>query len=57
MLYWSMVFFVCALVSGAFAFGGIATVGAAQLASVLFVLFLALSLVLAATSVMASGKK
>ena len=41
MLYWSAVFFIIALLSAVFGFGGIAA-GAASIAKVLFFLFLVL---------------
>ncbi len=44
MLYWAAVFFVVALVAAVFGFGGIA-VGAAEIAKILFVVFLVLFIV------------
>lgn len=44
MLYWAAVFFVIALISGVFGFGGLATVSAG-VAQLLFFIFLALFVV------------
>jgi uncharacterized membrane protein YtjA (UPF0391 family) len=44
MLYWAAVFFVIALVAAVFGFGGIA-VGAAEIAKILFFVFLVLFIV------------
>ena len=44
MLYWAAVFFIIALVAAVFGFGGIA-VGAAEIAKILFVVFLVLFIV------------
>ncbi|MEQ1503998.1 MAG: DUF1328 family protein [Myxococcota bacterium] len=44
MLYWSLMFLVVALIAAAFGFGGIAA-GAASIAKILFVVFLALAVV------------
>jgi uncharacterized membrane protein YtjA (UPF0391 family) len=44
MLYWSVVFFVLALVAAVFGFGGIAA-GAASIGKILFVGFLVLAVV------------
>lgn len=41
MLYWALLFFVVALIAGAFGFGGIAS-ASASIAQVLFVIFLIL---------------
>jgi uncharacterized membrane protein YtjA (UPF0391 family) len=41
MLYWALIFFVVALIAGAFGFGGIAS-ASAGIAQVLFVIFLIL---------------
>ena len=46
MLYWAAVFFVIALVAAVFGFGGIA-VGAAEIAKVLFFIFLVIFIVTA----------
>jgi uncharacterized membrane protein YtjA (UPF0391 family) len=44
MLYWAAVFFVIALIAAVFGFGGIA-VGAAEIAKILFFVFLVLFIV------------
>ena len=44
MLYYAAVFFVIAIIAGVFGFGGIA-VGAAEIARILFFIFLAIFLV------------
>ena len=44
MLYWAAVFFVIALIAAIFGFGGIA-VGAAEIAKVLFFIFLVIFIV------------
>lgn len=44
MLYWAAVFFVIALIAAVFGFGGIA-VGAAEIAKVLFFIFLVVFIV------------
>lgn len=44
MLYWAVVFFVIALIAAVFGFGGIA-VGAAEIAKVLFFIFLVVFIV------------
>jgi uncharacterized membrane protein YtjA (UPF0391 family) len=41
MLYWALVFFIVAIVAGAFGFGGIA-VASAGIAKILFIFFLVL---------------
>ena len=41
MLYWALIFFVVALIAGAFGFGGIAS-ASAGIAQILFVIFLIL---------------
>ncbi len=46
MLYWAAVFFVIALVAAVFGFGGIA-VGAAEIAKILFFIFLVIFIVTA----------
>jgi len=46
MLYWAAVFFVIALVAAVFGFGGIAT-GAAEIAKILFFIFLVIFIVAA----------
>lgn len=55
MLRWSMIFLVIAIVAAAFGFGGIAS-GAAEIAKVLFYLFLGVFVVTLVLGVMA-GKK
>ncbi len=55
MLRWSMIFLVIAIVAAAFGFGGIAS-GAAEIAKVLFYLFLGVFVVTLILGVMA-GKK
>jgi uncharacterized membrane protein YtjA (UPF0391 family) len=44
MLYWALIFFVVALIAGAFGFGGIAS-ASAGIAQILFVIFLVLLVV------------
>ena len=44
MLYWAAVFFIVALIAAVFGFGGIA-VGAAEIAKILFFVFLVLFIV------------
>lgn len=46
MLYWAAVFFVIALIAAVFGFGGIA-VGAAEIAKILFFIFLVIFIVTA----------
>lgn len=48
MLYWALIFFIVAVIAGAFAFGGIASAsaGVAQVLFFVFLVLLVLSLVL-----------
>jgi uncharacterized membrane protein YtjA (UPF0391 family) len=55
MLYWSLVFFLIAIVAGVFGFGGIAA-GATDIAQILFFIFLVVFLATLVWSLISRGR-